>query len=840
MMAMKKYWFAFGLGIVLLVGACRIALPAFFARAQASTILTASLSGNYTSALYLAPGTNVTYAWSSTGGVQFSSALAIYTAAGIPVASNDPCNNSSTNSWILGGASGSTAGPAAACQVGYDYIITYHAADGAGNVAVAGLNLAVTANGTPQGVNAPVITGLQGFNATTNTYSTGSNSNTALPNTYLLIYNSNNTFTSSGNTVLIDGQPATIVAATAGQINVSLNGIPTGTHTVTVIDGNGITAPSFFIIAAATGGTTTPPPACTPVTLTGSSVNPSSVATGGSYTVSCNYGVQSDAVSVVPGSGNCTLVSWSGTQANFTCTAGASAGTFSNQCKITNDASYNYCSIANSINPTTVTSGVTAPPVVPPTTPPAAPTGAAAVCSANGAAFSWTPPAGSGLTYNVAGYDRTVYGANDPGGCTNAFCDFGVSGTSVGNLSSVAGTDESMSVPGHTYEVWVQANNAAGSSALDTATYTCPSGSSAAPSAPASAMASCVVGGAASLSWTPAGSGDVYNIAGYDETLYPSGASSIPGNWCTNAFCDFGVTGTGVNNLSTIAGTNQAMAVPGHTYSVWVQTEDPNTTLTSAALTTATYSCTAPQSPQTPATPAAVGSDATVKTLSDANGVSYQVTYSYLGDGEVEAQFTYKGQSLLVAFGSASDQVAVQSGNGWKPYAYLSDLNLTEFINTLTNNLPINKTVFPGYTFETPIYYLIDVSPYYAENPANAYDITQSPISTITPGLYYLTTDASGNITAVQPIYIDPTTGVTTTGAVISAVQPTTPTTPVTIAGTAFQNEIQGMSFDDAIAAATSAGYLVYVSDDGTGEATAVIRDPSTDAVIAAISEMDD
>lgn len=47
-------------------------------------------------------------------------------------------------------------------------------------------------------------------------------------------------------------------------------------------------------------------------------------------------------------------------------------------------------------------------------------------------------------------------------------------------------------------------------------------------------------------------------------------------------------------------------------------------------------------------------------------------------------------------------------------------------------------------------------------------------------------------------------------------------------------------SFSGAVDAAENAGYLVYVSDDGEGSASAIVRDPITTDVVAAFGEEDD
>ncbi|MGC9968620.1 MAG: hypothetical protein ABSC29_02730 [Minisyncoccia bacterium] len=96
----------------------------------------------------------------------------------------------------------------------------------------------------------PVLNGVQGYNPTTGAYT----NNTALASTYLVLYG---TFGSSGNGVLIDGSAVSASAVTyqsATQINVSLAGIATGSHTVAVLTTTGTTGSLPFTVTASGGG----------------------------------------------------------------------------------------------------------------------------------------------------------------------------------------------------------------------------------------------------------------------------------------------------------------------------------------------------------------------------------------------------------------------------------------------------------------------------------------------------------------------------------------------------------------------------------------------------------
>jgi cysteine-rich repeat protein len=71
-----------------------------------------------------------------------------------------------------------------------------------------------------------------------------------------------------------------------------------------------------------------------PPSLVSSSVTPATVAPGGSYSIGCNYGTQTNSINPVPSSGSCSFMGWSGTGANFACTAPATPGNYPNLCTI--------------------------------------------------------------------------------------------------------------------------------------------------------------------------------------------------------------------------------------------------------------------------------------------------------------------------------------------------------------------------------------------------------------------------------------------------------------------------------------------------------------------------
>jgi hypothetical protein len=72
----------------------------------------------------------------------------------------------------------------------------------------------------------------------------------------------------------------------------------------------------------------------------GGSATPASVAPGGKYTISCNYGYSGNGVTPVPGSGSCTYQGFSGNTAQFNCTAGSATGVFNNSCALNSGSPY--------------------------------------------------------------------------------------------------------------------------------------------------------------------------------------------------------------------------------------------------------------------------------------------------------------------------------------------------------------------------------------------------------------------------------------------------------------------------------------------------------------------
>lgn len=240
-------------------------------------------------------------------------------------------------------------------------------------------------------------------------------------------------------------------------------------------------------------------------------------------------------------------------------------------------------------------------------------------------------------------------------------------------------------------------------------------------------------------------------------------------------------------------------------------------------------------------------SGSTTQTVTS-GGISYSVTYSYLPDGEVQAAVTYKGKSYVVqnyiAFGAEGIALVQANGSFMPPWSgSQADLTLEQLANQISQNVPASQNVFPGFTFQTPLYYIDDASPYYVSAPANAFGITASPNPNVPPpsltGLYYLDQDSNGNITGVTPVNIA-NNGAITTGTEIAVTSPVTGPTAPTMSHDDLQNALLNtVGFQAALTLAENAGYIVEVNNSST-DSTAVIRDPKTNAVVAAVSQSND
>lgn len=141
---------------------------------------------------------------------------------------------------------------------------------------------------------------------------------------------------------------------------------------------------------------------CRSLSFVAGSVTPSSVSPGGSYSVSCDYGATTDGINPIVGSGNCAFADFLGTAARFNCTAGQTAGTFSNSCTLSNLQPDNYCAATNAIGSLTVAVSSLADPGLPTNPDPA--DGASSVPVSK--QLSWT--AGSGATAHAVYFGTAI------------------------------------------------------------------------------------------------------------------------------------------------------------------------------------------------------------------------------------------------------------------------------------------------------------------------------------------------------------------------------------------------------------------------------------------------
>lgn len=117
-----------------------------------------------------------------------------------------------------------------------------------------------TSGNTPPASGANVITNVLSYNFQTNTWGTSA---APVGNVLVLYSASTNSFSSSNNTIAIDGTtvPSAATYQSTSQLNVPLTGIAVGTHTVTVTTASGATgSASFSVVSPTTTNGLVPPP----------------------------------------------------------------------------------------------------------------------------------------------------------------------------------------------------------------------------------------------------------------------------------------------------------------------------------------------------------------------------------------------------------------------------------------------------------------------------------------------------------------------------------------------------------------------------------------------------
>ena len=133
-----------------------------------------------------------------------------------------------------------------------------------------------------------------------------------------------------------------------------------------------------------------PPPGCTSEVLILATEGPSPVASGGTFTITCNYGVVSGEIIVTSGAGPCVGPTWSGTTGTWTCTATAANGIYPDNCSISGPT---YCT-ADPSHIGDVTVGLPPPPPPPPPAPACPGLTAPAICGSMTALEDGTPLSG--------------------------------------------------------------------------------------------------------------------------------------------------------------------------------------------------------------------------------------------------------------------------------------------------------------------------------------------------------------------------------------------------------------------------------------------------------------
>lgn len=221
------------------------------------------------------------------------------------------------------------------------------------------------------------------------------------------------------------------------------------------------------------------------------------------------------------------------------------------------------------------------------------------------------------------------------------------------------------------------------------------------------------------------------------------------------------ITAQNANQINVLIGASYA----GVPFTVSVTDANGTSAVVSANGTTST---------STPSTPSPSGS--ITKTITS-GGTSYSVTYSYLADGEVRATFTYQGQeyaeqnynevsdspnytglALVQSNGSLAAPPITETANGvgsnWIPL-----LNLASQIDT---DAPQKQIVFPGFTFQTPLWTVGAENNTFQNDPPNAYLVVGSPSgpfgSGITDAFYELITNADGGLIELKSVTLNGST----------------------------------------------------------------------------------
>jgi len=364
-----------------------------------------------------------------------------------------------------------------------------------------------------------------------------------------------------------------------------------------------------------------------------------------------------------------------------------------------------------------------------------------------------------------------------------------------------------------------------------------------------------VVGGGLSPRSTPTGAPSITSAQGFNPTAGATSAYEAAMGIVNTGDTYLILYGSFASSGNTVAINGQALPAGALTYQTSTQinvaigssyagvpftvtVSDANGASLPIGVNGATVATTPP--------PSSLPSPVT-KTVSS-GGASYSVTYSYLADGEVRAAFTYKGKPYVEqnfnSFHTSGGAATVESdGSFGFPYSGQADTTLETLASQISTDSPPNQTVFPGFVFSTPLYYTVDVNPYYVDVPVNAFSMTASAASNVpVPNIYYLTTVTNGDLIAVTPIsfpgafnasYVGPVVATGKEIAVQYGVIPPVSTTQV------IQRIRSASSLGQAISVAEEAG-LTIAPWSGDGVNGVVVSDPKTGETLAAITEWTD
>ena len=697
--------------------------------------------------------------------------------------------------------------------------------------------------------NPPAITSVQGYNPSVSAatgISLGANytPNVVIAGTYLII---SGTFSASGNSVLIDGSPlasSLITFQGPRQIKVLLTGVGIGAHTVSVATSAGTTAAVPFTVVASTG-TNIAGPVVPSLTLNGGVQGTYSV--GQAWTLNLTGGEGKTSFSLcnsINAQKSCTP--WDSTDASGNWTQSGNFATSTMGPAWSEWIQFPDGKQSNSVNFTVV-----------------AATPANVIKGIQG--------------YNADATPDYTLGTADPGTYLILYGAFGDSG----NIVSIDGTAVASSLVEYQSANQINVLLTGVASGSHTVTIATPNGGSGfgtfvvngSPSAGTNGPLLAVNSGAFNVgqSWTLSLTGASTTMAFTLCGTLNGGAQSCTPNWGT----------TDANGTWSTSGTFDASSTGSWTE--WMEFPNGATTnhvafsvgLTPTIVNAGGFSIQTPLAQleaqlialmqQLAALLSSSGTtlngEPTSKSVSDtllsfsgaslpasstktvtSGGTSVPVTYAYLPDGEVRATFAYQGKQYAEqnynSFGTGGGVAAVQAnGSFGLPYTGSSvNFNLA-LINQIAINSPANGTVFPGFTFDTPLYYVDDANPYFVDTPAEAVGITQSPAANVpTPGLYDLVADANGNLIGATPVTISILNGAITTGTEIAIAQSAV---PVVTRAAVLQKISFATSLSQAIGFAEEGG-LTVVSWNGDGEDGATVTDPKTGTTLATITEWND